>query len=591
MYRCGVSTEPRMFFRVKPSGERRYLQIVENTRAGARTVQRVLATLGRVEQLAADGRLDTLLRSGVRFSETAMLISGLQAGTLDISASARIGAPLIFERLWQETGCRAVIEHLAGDRGFGFALERAVFASVLHRLVVSGSDRACERWLDAYQIAGAEGFELHQLYRAMAWLGEELTDQSGATRAPRRTKDAIEEALFARRRDLFSDLSVVLFDTTSLMFSGQGGNTLGQHGKSKDHRPDLKQVIVGVVLDAEGRPICSETWPGNTADVTALLPVVTRLRERFGISRMCVVADRGMISAETIAELEARGIDYLLGARERGDAEVREVVLADTKPMVPVVVPRARSAETVLEVKEVVVGDWGPGSKPRRYVVCFNPEEAKRDAATREAILGHLAGALKQGDKSLVGNAGYRRFLATPSGEHFAIDPARVAEDARFDGLYVLRTNSKLPALSVALTYRQLWKVEAIFRTAKAILETRPIFHQSDAAIAGHLFCSFLALLLRKELDERLMVAGVTAEWGDIIRDLDRVEQITVEQGPKRFVLRPQAPGCAGSIFQATGVALPPLVRQLPPATPPPSTAPAPPERRRGRPRRGATSP
>jgi len=233
-----------------------------------------------------------------------------------------------------------VIEHLAGDRGFGFALERAVFASVLHRLVVSGSDRACERWLDAYQIEGAEGFELHQLYRAMAWLGEELTDQSGATRAPRRTKDAIEEALFARRRDLFSDLSVVLFDTTSLMFSGQGGNTLGQHGKSKDHRPDLKQVIVGVVLDAEGRPICSETWPGNTADVTALLPVVTRLRERFGISRMCVVADRGMISAETIAELEARGIDYILGARERGDAEVREVVLADTKPMVPVVVPR-----------------------------------------------------------------------------------------------------------------------------------------------------------------------------------------------------------------------------------------------------------
>ena len=195
MYRCGVSTEPSMFFRVKPSGERRYLQIVENTRAGARTVQRVLATLGRVEELAADDRLDTLLRSGVRFSETAMLISGLQAGTLDISASARIGAPLIFGRLWQETGCRAVIEHLAGDRGFGFALERAVFASVLHRLVVSGSDRACERWLDAYQIDGADGLELHRLYRAMAWLGEELADQSGATRAPRRTKDQIEGVL------------------------------------------------------------------------------------------------------------------------------------------------------------------------------------------------------------------------------------------------------------------------------------------------------------------------------------------------------------------------------------------------------------
>src|SRR5215471_8919703 len=109
-----------MFFRVKPSGDRRYLQIVENTRDGARTVQRVLATLGRIEDLQADGRLDTLLRSGARFSETALLISGLQAGTLDADAGVRIGAPLIFGRLWQEVGCRAVIEELASGRNFGF---------------------------------------------------------------------------------------------------------------------------------------------------------------------------------------------------------------------------------------------------------------------------------------------------------------------------------------------------------------------------------------------------------------------------------------------------------------------------------------
>ena len=136
----------------------------------------------------------------------------------------------------------------------------------------------------------------------------------------------------------------------------------------------------------------------------------------------------------------------------------------------------------------------------------------------------------------------------------------------------------------------QLWRVEAIFKTAKSILETRPIYHQSDAAIAGHLFCSFLALLLRKELDERLAAAEVTAEWRDIVRDLDRVEQMTVEQGTKRFVLRPQAPGCAGGVFKAAGIALPPLVRHLPHSIPPPMAASAPPPRR-GRPRRGAASP
>jgi hypothetical protein len=175
---------------------------------------------------------------------------------------------------------------------------------------------------------------------------------------------------------------------------------------------------------------------------------------------MCLVADRGMISAETIAELEARGLEYILGARERSDSEVREIVLADSKPMVPLIIQRARGAETALEVKEVVVGDWGPGSKPRRYVVCFNPDEAKRDAATRTALLDNLRTALQRGHKQLVGNTGYRRFLATPREGHFEIDARRVEEDARFDGLYVLRTNSKLPPLSVALAYRQLWKVD-----------------------------------------------------------------------------------------------------------------------------------
>lgn len=586
-----------MFFRIKPSGNRRYLQIVENTRDGAKTRQSVLATLGRVDELEAAGRLDALLRSGARLCETALLLSSLRQGTLEGATARRIGAPLVFGRLWEQTGCRAVIEELLAGRGFGYPVERAIFATVLHRLMVSGSDRACERWMEAYRIDGADGLELHHLYRAMTWLGAALADQSGATRGRRRTKDLVEERLFQHRRSLFSDLSVVLFDTTSLYFYGAGGASLGRHGKSKDHRPDLRQVIVGVVLDGEGRPICSETWPGNVADVTALLPVVDRLRERFGLARMCVVADRGMLSAETIAALEDRRIEYILGARERSDKEVRDVVLADTAPMVALTMPRARGQQTTIEVKEVTVGDGGPEAKPRRYVVCFNEEQARRDAAARAAILDSLATRLGAGDKALVGNAGYRRYLATPRDGHFEIDPARVAEDARFDGLYVLRTNTRLPMLAVALAYRELWRVEQIFRTAKAILETRPIYHQSDAAIAGHVFCSFLALLLRKELDERLAAAGVVAEWADIVRDLDRVEDVTVEQGGKRFVLRLQAPGCAGAVCKAVGVALPPLVRQETAAQPPPTPAsttpasPTPSAPRRGRPRRGATRP
>ena len=591
-----------MFFRIKTSGDRRYLQIVENVRDGANTRQSVLATLGRMDELECSGQLDTLLRSGARFCETAVLISGLRAETLETSTTQRIGPALVFERLWEQSGCRQVICDLLGPRRFEFPVERAVFATVLHRLMVSGSDRACERWLEAYRIEGAEGLDLHHLYRAMGWLGEALRDQDGATHSARRTKDLIEEQLFARRRSLFSDLSVVLFDTTSFYFYGAGGESLGRHGKSKDHRPDLKQVVVGVVLDEQGRPICSETWPGNTTDVKALLPVIDRLRQRFDITRLCVCADRGMISAETMAELERRGIDYILGARERTDKEVRQIVLADKKPFVPLAIPKANGKFTEIEVKEVMVGssmvpatgprgpENGPQARPRRYVVCFNPQEAKRDAAAREAILQSLADKLDQGDKALVGNDGYRKFLATPREGHFKIDPARVAEDARFDGIYILRTNTKLNTLSVALAYRQLWRVEAIFRTAKSILETRPIFHQGDDTIAGHLFCSFLALVLRKELDERLAAAGLELEWGDVVRDLDRLEQVTVEQNNKRFILRAQAPGCAGLVCKAVGVALPPLVQQLPAEKPPPRPAAKSAPRRLTSPKCGATS-
>ena len=147
----------------------------------------------------------------------------------------------------------------------------------------------------------------------MAWLGGELAEdqQDAATPfAPRCLKDVVEETLFARRRDLFSTLDLVFMDTTSLYFEGAGGQRLGRRGFSKDHRPDLNQMILAVLLDGDGRPVCTEMWPGNTADAGCLIPVVDRLRKRFSVRRVCLVADRGMISAETIAELEARGLLY-----------------------------------------------------------------------------------------------------------------------------------------------------------------------------------------------------------------------------------------------------------------------------------------
>jgi transposase len=556
-----------MYFRKKTSGGRAYLQIVESRREGAAVRQQVIATLGRVEDLRESGQLERLLRSGARFAAKAMVVDGVAVGAVTASPARRIGPALVFERLWEETGCREVVENLAAARKHDFALERAVFLTVLHRLFAGGSDRAADRWREDYRIEGVEGLDLHHLYRAMAWLGEELPgdQQEGATSfAPRCLKDLVEEELFARRRDLFSTLDLVFMDTTSLYFEGAGGQTLGRRGFSKDHRPDLNQMILAVLLDGDGRPVCTEMWPGNTADTGSLIPVVDRLRKRFAVRRVCVVADRGMISAETIAELEARGLLYILGVRERNDKLVRELVLDDPAPFIPLILTK-RNKEIEYEAKAVVLAG-------RRYIVCRNREEMRKDAAARAAILAALERQLEKGDKSLVGNKGYRRFLATPDDDHFAIDWDKAEEDAKFDGAFVLRTNADLSPLEAMLCYKQLWRVERAFRTSKSLFATRPIFHKLDETIRGHVSCSFLALVLKKELGDRIANLGKptadsdaaqSGSWPDILADLDSLTETEVEQDGKRFLLRSPPRPAASLALRAAGVALPPTVRQL----------------------------
>ena len=523
----------------------RYLYLVESVREGKVVRQRTIKALGRKDALVASGELDRLASSIVRHSERSVILSDIDAGRI---ASHRIGGPLLFGRLWERLGIGAVLEDQLAGRQFGFAVERAVFVATLHRLFVSGSDRGCIDWMQSYAIEGAEDLALHQFYRAMAWLGEEIEEKAEGALAPRCVKDVIEEKLFERRRDLFTDLSLVFMDTTSLSFYGAGGETLGKRGHSKDFRPDLAQMILALVVDAEGRPICTEMVPGNTADVTVLLPVVERLRTRFGITRACVVADRGMISADTIATLEKQGMEYILGARERSTSVIRNIVLNDTAPMVPLVLDRQRG-ETQLWAKEVKVGK-------DRYIVNLNEAEARKDKADRQAIIDGLQSQLKKGDKALVGNSAYRRYIKT-SGKSFEIDLGKLADEARFDGITVLRTNAKVTPLQAVIRYRDLLQVESLFRAAKASFDTRPIFHQSDAAIRGHVFCSFLALVLAKELTRLCEAKGLKPEWQPLLNDLDRLQQATIEKDGKVITTRTHVTGQVGNVFKAAGIALP----------------------------------
>jgi transposase len=546
-----------MFVRTQTNGDRTYLIVVENERIGGKIHQRVLHRLGRLDELLASGQLDALLASLGRFSDKYAVLGAHAQGESLTTRTRIIGPGLIFERLWQQCGIQQVLTELLRERQFEFPIERAVFLTVLHRLLSPGSDRAAEKWKQDYALAGVESLALHQLYRAMAWLGEPLPEaqQEGATPFVVRTnKDRVEEELFAYRRDLFSSLDLVFFDTTSIYFEGEGGQTLGWYGHSKDHRPDRLQMVVGIVMDQAGNPVCSELWPGNTSDVKSLVPIVQRLQARFPVGEVCIVADRGMISADTLQQLEERKWQYILGARMRSSREAREEVMGragryhevhpqSTDPQAP----------APLKVKEVWVEE-------RRYVVCLNEEQAEKDRQEREAIAAALRDALQQGDKSLVGNKGYRRFLRT-TGERFSLDEDKLQAEARYDGKWLLRTNTELAAGEVALKYKQLWMVEDIFRSMKSLLETRPVYHKCDETIRGHVFCSFLALILRKELQDRLESKGWSLEWPDVIRDLDRLQEVEMSLDGKNYVVRTETKGTVGKVFQACGVALPPTLR------------------------------
>jgi hypothetical protein len=299
--------------------------------------------------------------------------------------------------------------------------------------------------------------------------------------------------------------------------------------------------------------VAFDVLPGNTADVEALRLTIARFRERFRIRRAVVVADRGMLGKGTLAELRAHAkapFDYILGCPLRRERAVALEVLA--RP------GRYHTVADNLEVKEVRLGE-------RRYVVCRNPIEARQDAADRDTLLAKLRQTLEHdGPKAVVGNRGYARFLRIAKGS-VTLNEAAIAREARLDGKFVLTTSTELPAAEVAKAYKSLWRVERAFRTLKSTLDVRPIFHQRDDSVIGHITGCFLALRLEVDLQRRLDAKGRTAPWPDLMRDLARLQAVIIDLDGTRYRLRTDCAGHAAHALQAAGVAIPTPVTTLGP--------------------------
>jgi len=518
-------------FKNKDGSTRTYLQIVKGERVGGKVRQVVVANLGRLDRLQ-DGGLDRLIEGLARYSRYE-LVRG-KALEPEAGWAKSWGPALVFGRLWEELGLPTVLERLLAKTPAVSDYPEAVFAMVLNRLCDPASKLRVSEWMQTVYRPEWATLELQHLYRALDILAEH--------------KAEIETAVYDRVSDLFNlKLDLVLWDTTTTYFEGRAAEGLAEFGFSKDKRPDRVQIMVGVLVSRDGFPIAHEVFPGDTAEVETFRQVLTEVRTRFDLGRVILVADRGMVSEKVLGEIEEAGLEYIVGVRMRRLKQAREVLSR---------AGRYHEVSPNLKVKEVL-------HEGRRYIVCLNPEQADRDAKVREQALAKLEDKLRSGrTRQLIANSAYRRYLKLEGG--VSVDPDAVRREARYDGKYVLRTNSSLSPADAAQAYKSLWQVERAFRELKSGLDLRPVYHWTEKRIRGHVMVCFLALVLETALRRKLAAIEAEVRYDDLLQHLMELRAVKVRLDGRVYLARTQLTGHATLAFKALGMRPPPHVTEMP---------------------------
>ena len=547
----------------------RYVQLAHNRRVDGVTRAEVLVNFGREDTLDVEG-LGRLARSITRYltGDGADVAEAGGAEHLEVVGSRPLGATWLLDGLWRKLGVADALRGALGGRRFTTNVERVLFALVASRAVDPCSKLAAAEWasLDAV-IPGLAGMDDDHAYRAM----DVLLDADAAA--------GVQEAVFFAVAELLNlEVDLLFFDTTSTYFERDDEEPDGgfrRYGHSKDHRPDLPQIVIGLAVTREGIPVRVWSWPGNTNDQTILPQVKDDLRG-WRLGRVVTVVDRGLSSEANLEYLTRAGGHWIAGERMRDGSPMAAEALA--RP------GRYQEVRDNLRVKEVRVGDQNGAQ--RRYVVCHNPIEAERDRAERDAAIAQLEGELDRitkartrdakRPKSKRDSAAHRRdecalrdhptlgrwLRQLPSGR-LVIDRAKVRAEQRLDGKYLLSTSDPdLSAEDVALGYKNLLEAERGFRDLKSTLELRPVFHRLEPRIrAHHVLLCWLALLMIRVAERR---TGLT--WRRIALELGRVHEVTLA-GPARHVTQttPLADAQA-DIYTACDVAPPPRISALNPA-------------------------
>lgn len=540
----------------RDGSEVRYLQLAHNEwdAAAGQSVVRVIYSFGREDQLDRDAiaRLIVSLSRALPPGEALAVGAG---GDLAFVESRPMGAAYVLDGLWARLGIDKTLATLVKGRKLDARAERVLFALVANRAIDPGSKLAATTWVDQrVAIDGLATVDSDACYRAMDWLLE--------------VEAELAEAVYWSTADLLNlEVDLLFFDTTSTYFETETadepaeGETVGFRtwGKSKDHRGDLPQVVIGMAVTRTGIPIRVWCWPGNTNDSALIRQVKDDLRA-WKLGRVVWVADRGFTSAENRRYLQRAGGNYIIGEKLRGDSAEANAVLA--RP------GRYHRVAGNLEVKEVVIDN---GVMRDRFVICRNPDQAERDRTVRDNLVTQLGSAIAGSDRltktaraELTGAlpAGLRRFLRTTPGGLLRVDRTAIRAEEHLDGKFLLRTSDPtLSAEDIALGYKQLLEVERGWRDMKSTLELRPVFHRLERRIRAHVVLCWLALLLIRVAEE---ATGDT--WRNLRHELDRMHLGTFT-GPAGTVRRRTATTAGqAAILRALELAEPPQFSELRPA-------------------------
>ena len=536
----------------------RYLQLAENERRPGQATPRarVLYSFGREDHVdrAAIRRLISSLSRALEPGEAL----SLQAPDLGFVESRPMGGAHVLDQLWRRLGLHTTLRQLLRGRRLDPRAERALFAMVANRALEPLSKLACTTWVqERVAIAGLPELDDDTCYRSMDWLLE--------VEAP------LAESVYWAVADLLNlEVDLLFFDTTSTYFETDQADPPAEaavlansgfrsYGKSKDHRPDLPQVVIGLAVTRDGIPIRVWTWPGNTNDSALIRQVKDDLKE-WKLARVVWVADRGFSSAENRRYLQRAGGHYIIGEKIRDGSPEAQAALSRQG--------RYHRIVDNLEIKEVVLDE---GTMRDRFVICRNPEVAARDTAVREQILKQLEAEIADSDSlpvekraELVGRLKTKpslsRFLrVTAGGGLLRIDRGKVAEQERLDGKFLLRTSDPtLSAEDVALGYKQLLQVERAWRDMKTTLDLRPVYHHLERRIRAHVVLCWLSLLLIR------IVENQTADtWRNVRNELQRMHLGTF-RGPAGTVQRrTEITGRQREIMISLGIQEPPLLAHL----------------------------